>query len=464
MNLKKLASLMLVVILALCSVSALATTEEEYEARIAELEAQVAELEHQLAAINYVAEYDGGYITVDEAMEQFEYVSYMYSNYGYSMDGYEDMIKQDILDSMVKEAIVAHMGQELGFYELTEEEEAEVTALAQETLDEYVANYRSTFEIEGATEEDIVNSTTEYLAANGVTLDYLYETELKYFVSNKVYAHVCDPVTVSEEDVAAKYDELVAQDQVSYGAGSEAYTYALTSGTDIYWHPAGFRNVRQVLVAFDDDQSARYKEINSLITSLEDELAAAQAPAEEAADDGEAAEATAEPEAAEPEATAEPARPVEEIQADLDAARAEMDALYAELQPTVDEVYAKFDEGAAIDELIADYGGDPGSINDDGTTNTYAVSENSASYDTPFKEAAMSIENIGELAAPANGAYGVYIVYYDSDVVSGAVPYESVKDDLYASTLETARSEAYEAQLEAWKTELNVVTYIENFR
>ena len=458
MNFKKFASIMLVIVLALCSASALADTQEEYEARIAELEARIAELEHQLAAKDYVAEFDGGFVTAADAMEQYEYVKYMYSTYGYSMDGYEDLIKQDILDSMVEEAIVKYMADQLGFYEVDDVTREELMALAQDDMDNYIANYRSNFETEDAAEEDIVAATTDYLAQNGITLDSLYEDELKFHVSDLVYAHVCDPVSITEEEVVARYDELVGQDQISYGGGSESYEYAVSSGTEIYWHPVGYRNVRQVLVAFDDDQKTRYGEINDLISSLEDELAAAQAPEEEAGEEVETEETE------ETEETAEPARPVEEIQADLDAANAELSALYEELKPTVDEVYAKFEDGASIDELIATYGGDPGSINDDGTTNTYCVSENSKSYDAPFKEAAMSIENIGELAQPANGAYGVYIVYYDSDVASGAVDYESVKDALYSTVLEDARSAAYDAQLETWKDELNLVTYIENFR
>ena len=87
MKFRKFASLALAAVLCLVSVAAFADTDEEYEARIAELEAQVADLEHQLAAKDYVAEFDGGYVTAEEAMQQYNYVEYMYSAYGYSMDG-----------------------------------------------------------------------------------------------------------------------------------------------------------------------------------------------------------------------------------------------------------------------------------------------------------------------------------------------------------------------------------------
>jgi len=439
MNFRKLAALMLVIVLALCSVSALATTEEEYEARIAELEARIAELEHELAAKDYVAEFDGGVVTVEEAMEQYEYISYMYTSYGYSTQGYEDTIKSDILDTLVEEAIVRFKAEELGMYELTEEKEAELRATAQEDLNGYIDAYRSKFETEEVSEETIVAATTEYLAQNGITLDSLYNDTLEFYIYDEVFAHVTEPVTITDEEVQAKYDELVNQDQIAYTAGSSAYEYSIQNGTTIYWHPVGFRNVRQVLVSFDDDQAARYTELEELISTLDAELTLALENETEA-------------------------RPVSEINAELEAAQADMDALYAELKPTVDEVYAKFEEGTPIDELIATYGGDPGSINDDGTTNTYVVSAGSSSYDPAFRDAAMSIENIGELAEPANGMYGVYIIYYDSDVVSGAVPFETVKDDIYNTTLDDTRNTVYNDQIASWKEELNVVTYIENFR
>lgn len=465
MNLKKIAALILA--LAMCLVSAGALAEEtDADARIAELEAQVAvleeelderdayiaELEHQLEATGYVAEFDGGHVTVEDAMAQYEYAEYIYSAYGYSMDGYEDYIKQDIATSLLQSAVVEYMASELGLDQPTDEEAAELDAAVQETLDMYVENYRSSFESDEKTEEEIVADTLAYLEENGVTYETIYEQELSYYVADAVYAYVVAEVEADENAALTLYNQYIADDMSLY-ADPYYYESAVMSGSVIYWHPEGYRNVRQVLVAFDDDQSARYDEIAGRIDDLEAELTAAQNPeetgdAEETGDDGETVES----------------RSVEEIQSDLDAANAELDALYTELEPTAAEVVSKFDEGVSIDELIATYGGDPGSINDDGTTNTYVVSAQSSSYDPAFVEAAMSVSEIGGLSEPTGGMYGLYIVYYDSDVTAGAVDYEAVYDELYSEALENARSEAYDAQLAAWCEELNVVYYMDNFR
>lgn len=466
MNLKKIAALILALAMCLASAGALAEETDtdayiaELEAQVAELEAQVAErdayiadLEHQLEATGYVAEFDGGHVTVEEAMSQYEYVEYMYSSYGYSMDGYEDYIKQDIATSLLQRAVVEYKAAELGLDTPAEEESAELEAAVQENLDMYVENYRSGFESDEKTEDEIVADTLAYLEENGVSYDTLYAQELSYYVSDAVYAYVVADVDIDESAVLALYNQYIADDMANYAA-PYYYESAVMSGAIIYWHPEGYRNVRQVLVAFDDDQSARYADITGRIDALEAELEAVQNPAETetaAETEGDAAE------------TGEP-RSVEEIQADLDAANAELDALYAELEPTSSEVVSKFGEGVSIDELIATYGGDSDSINNDGTTNTYVVSAQSTSYDPAFVEASMSVSEIGGLSEPTRGMYGLYIVYYDSDVTAGAVDYEAAYDELYAEALETARADAYNAQVEAWCEELNAVFYMDNFR
>lgn len=409
----------------------------ELEAQVAELTAQVEELTAQLMSTNYVAAFDGGYVTVDEAMAEYEYVSYMFSAYGYSMDGYEDYYKQDIVRTMLQDKIVQFKAQELGLATPSGEQEAELRRSAEENLDMYIETYRAQYEEEGKDEATVLAEVIAFLTENGITADGLYKQELTYFAADQLYEYVVGDIDLTDEELKAEYDSLVAADEENY---SDPYYYesALMGGSDVYWHPEGFRNVRQVLVKFDDEQTTRYSDITGRIDALETELAGIE-------------------EAEEP-------RSAEEINADIEAANAELDALYTELMPVADEVTAKFNEGTAIDELIATYGGDPGSINADGTTNTYAVSAESISYDPAFIEAAMSVEAIGGLSAPTRGMYGLYIVYYDSDVTPGAVDFESVKEDLYYTTLESLRAEAYDAQIEAWCEELNAVYYLENFR
>lgn len=514
MNFKKIASLLLVLALAMVSTGAFATTTDdtakiaEYEDRIAELEAQVADLERQLEIQNYVVTFDGGYVTADDAVERYDYVEYMYESYGYSMDGYEDQVKQDIMTSLAQDAIVDYKAEELGLATPDADKDAELKQAATDDFNEYIDSYRTNFEADGATEEQIIADTTAYLEGYGLTVDTLYQDQLKAYAKERLFAYVADEVTITDDDVAAEYDTLVANDQASYESNPYSYESAAASGADIYWNPEGYRAVKQVLIAFSDEQATRYSDITSRISALEDELAAlnatpapaeteaaAEATDEENATDEDTAEAdpateeageteaaveatdeenataedtaeadTATEEAAEPVDATEAPRSAALINADIEAANAELDTLYEELMPTANDVVDLFNTGTGIDELISIYGGDPGMTTEPTMSTGYAVSENSEAWDAAFTQAAMSIEKIGELSEPARGASGIYIVYYLSDITPGEVDYETAKDEVRATLLETKQSEAYDAQLAAWMEELNVTYYLDNFR
>lgn len=456
MNWKKIAALLLT--LALLSLGAAAGAEDsdtqiaDYEARIAELEAQVAELEHQLALRDYVASFDGGHVTVEEAMERYNYVAYMYQSYGYSLDGYEAQVKEDIATALAQEAVLLHMAEKLGLATPDEAEDAALHQAAAEDFDEYIATYRADFEAEGKDEEQVIADTGAFLEGNGLTIDALYQDQLRAHARQKLYASVADEIAVTDEDAKAAFESLVAADQESYEGGGYAYESAASSGADIYWNPEGYRAVKQVLIAFSDEQKARYSEINGRLTAFAAEL--------------DALDATPAPEAEEAEEAEEPAAPREAdlIQADIDAANAELEALYAELDPIAQEVADQFAAGAPIDELISAYGGDPGMAEEPAASKGYMVCESSAMWDKAFTQAAMSIEAIGQISQPARGAHGIYIVYYLADVAPGPVAYEAVQAHVTADLLEARQSQAYDDQLAQWMAELNVTYHLENFR
>ncbi|MCQ2436979.1 MAG: peptidylprolyl isomerase, partial [Clostridia bacterium] len=270
-------------------------------------------------------------------------------------------------------------------------------------------------------------------------------------VSEKFNDYAIADVVVSEEDIVATYDAHVAADTADF-ADSRTYTSARNGGETLYYNPEGYRQVKQVLIKFDDTQSAAYSDLSATLTSLEAEMDAILNPVEEEATEEEATEEAAEP------------RTVEEVQADIDAVNAEIEALYAELMPTVEEVITAFNNGTAFADLIAQYNQDPGMMNEPTATLGYPVSADSASYDPAFKDAAMSIENIGEIAEPARGSYGIYIVYYDADIVSGAVDMESVRTVLEEETLISMQTEAVNALVDEWVAAINPVYFYENMK
>ena len=434
-------------------------TEADKDARIAELEAQVAELQAQVEAYHLkeiVASFDGGEVPLSEAEELYENTANQYAQMGvdvvaYGMDG---ALREVVVNTLAEEAIVLYMADQLGLG-LTEEQQTQFAEEAQSTYEGLVDSYYQTY-LTGSDEEEGLATAAQALNDMGYDYDYYYNALANNQLISNVYDYVTKDVSVSEEEIEAAYDENVAADEANY-ADPYQFENAFMNGTTIYYTPEGYRNVKHILFKFDDEQAARYDELSTRLADLEaEQLAAAEAaeatPAPEAT-------GTATDETATAEATEAP-RAITEIEADIAETNADLDALYAELLPEAESAIERFNAGEDIDALIAE-------LSDDNMPETgYAVSETAEAslqaWDPAFTAGALSVEEVGGLSAPVRGVYGIHLIYYAGDITPGATALEDVHDEVEAQTLQAKISETYGAQIDAWKTELNLVTYPEN--
>ena len=434
-------------------------TEEEKDARIAELEAQVAELQAQVEAYHLkeiVASFDGGEVPLSEAEELYENTANQYAQMGidvvaYGMDG---MLREAVVDTLAEEAIVQYMAGQLGLG-LTEEQQAQFAEEAQQAYEGLVDSYYQTYLAnQYESEEEGLAAAAQAVIEMGYDYDYYLEALTDNQLVSNVYDYVTKDVTVSEEEIEAAYDGYVASDEATY-ADPYQFESAFSSDTTIYYTPEGYRNVKHILFKFSDEQAASYDELTTRLADLEaEQLAATATPAPEATEAAETAEAAAE---AEP---TEAPRAASEIEADIAEVNAEIDALYAELMPEAEAAIERFNAGEDIDALIAE-------LSDDNMPETgYAVSEtaeaSTQAWDPAFTEGALSIEEVGGLSAPVRGIYGIHLIYYAGDIAAGATPLETVHDEVEELTLQNKVSQTYADQVSAWKEELNLVTYPEN--
>ena len=454
MNMKKLLCLALAMLVAL-SAMALAETGDDLQAQLDAANARVAELEAQVALYKpyydkqVVAEFgEDGIIWLDDAMKEYEAAASAYAQYGLSIDDYAAGIKEDILKTLVRDAVIDAKAAELGLSQLDDETVAKLQAEAAETYENYVNSYRSYFASEDATDEEARAQTLAALESYGLTQDALAQQTIDGYVDEQLYNLVTADVTVTDEEIQAKYDAMVAEAQESY---SDDYSYnsARNSGDTIAWNPEGYRAVKHVLIKFDDDQAKRYSELHSTLDSLNAELEALDAPAE--------TEAPAE----ESEEKSEP-RSREEIQSDIGNIATEIEALYSQLLPQAQQVIDEFD-GSNFDSLIEKYNADPGMQNEPTATNGYAVSANSTTWDPAFTEGAMSIGAVGQISGPVYGQNGIHVIYYLSDITPGPVALEDIADAVKEAALEDKTSETYDSQINAWIEEANPVYHVDRF-
>ena len=474
MNMKQLICMVLSVLLCLGAVSALA--EEDLQAQLDAANARIAELESEVELYKpfyenqIVAEYgEGGIIWKEDAAKEFQAASDAYAQYGLSIDDFAADIKQDILETLVREAVLHEKADEMGLNDLSDETMAELKSEAEANFETYVDTYRDYFASEDASDEDARTQTIEAMAQYGLTLDTLTEQMVHSYVDEQLHAAVTGDVTVSDEDIQAEYDAMVADDEANY-ADDRAYNNARNSGATIAWNPEGYRAVKHVLIQFDDDQAARYNELSGTLDSLKAEKEALENPTEETETEGdaEAAETEGDAEAAEAEGTetAEPEsepRSAEEIDADIARVTAELEGLYAELLPQAQQVIDEFNGGADFDSLIEAYNADPGMSREPAATNGYAVSAESTTFDPAFTEGAMSIEAVGQISAPVNGMNGIHIIYYLADITPGAVPFEDIAEAVEANALAAKVDETYNTTVDEWVEAAAPVYYPDRF-
>ena len=440
-------------------------TEEDKDARIAELEAQVSALQAQVEAYHLkeiVASFDGGEVPLEEAEALYDASVEQFAQY-YGIDvaayGMEDLLRQDVVNTLAEQAIVQYMAGELGLA-LTEDQQAQFSQEAQQTYEALVNNYYQTYLVnQSESEEEGLATAAQTLNEMGYTYEYYLDMLTQSQLATNVYDYVTGDVTVSEEEVQAAYDSNVAADEASYADASQFET-AFTNGATIYYTPEGYRNVKHILFKFSDEQATTYDELSAQLASLEAEQAAAIEAAETAQTTDEAAEAA--DDTADTADTAEAAAPraLADIEADIEAINAELDALYTELLPEAEAAAERFNAGEDIDALIAE-------LSDDNMPEAgYVVSETAdaaaQAWDPAFTAGALSIEEVGGLSEPVRGVYGIHLIYYAGDLTPGATPLEDVHDVVEEQTLQNKITQTYADQISAWKEELNLVTYPEN--
>ena len=438
------------------------TESTDADARIAELEALV-EAYYPYYAAQIVATYgEDGIVWLDDVQAAYDSVSAQYASYGLDLAAYgmEETVKRDLLDSAVEDGVLKAKAKELGLDQFDEATLAEFEASADEMMESYIDYYLGYYYADAEEITDEMRTEAEdYWTSTGFSREDYVESLVSDAINEAVHDYVTKDVAVTEEDIQAEYETLLAENQESYTT-DRTYNSDRNAGVAIAWNPEGYRAVKHVLIQFNDEQSQLYDDLQSQLDSLNEEKEALEAPAEETGDAAEAEETDAE--ATDAEETEAP-RTLEEINADIAACATELEALYAQLMPTAEEVIAAFNDGTSFDELIEKYNDDPGMTSEPIATIGYAVSADSDTWDPAFTEGAMSIAEVGQISEPVYGSYGIHIIYYMSDITPGAVALEEIHDSVEELALSDKIQSTYENQVAAWVEEANVEYFYSNF-
>lgn len=447
----------------------------------------------------------------DQVNYQLNYMSLIYSMYGMSYDTTDadniSSVTDSVIDSLIENDVKNMKIKELGLDQLTEEETAELeNEIAedwQSTRDQVQSYYLSDTELTGDELEKAIDETCEEY---GITYEAVVESTKETYLQNKLKSETVKDVTVTDEELQTELDSKAESAKTTYTNSPTSYGTAVNNGTTVYYRPAGYRMVKQILVKFTENDQAVIDELTTLHSNAETAVTeATTALTDLGVEDADAlaAQVTVTVEAAE-EATEDAATTTDLVATDTDLtatatdltvknanvtdvttafteevtdevaeaaktlaqAKAEeafyADQLaaaktqaYANIAAKADEILAKI-PGGDWDALMAEYTEDPGMQGDAATAKTgYAVSEATTNMDTAFTTAALALANVGDVSDKVEGIYGYYIIKYESDVTEGPVSLDEVRDTLTESVLTTKQNNTYDEAVEKWVSEAN---------
>lgn len=411
-----------------------------------------------------IVKYDGGEITKGELVAdyytQYTYYAYMYSiYYGTTISESEaQALAQSVAQSYMNTTAVVKKAEELGIT-LTDDEIAECKEYADTSYQEsYDSAYASA---EGDTDEMRAQNAEYSLAVQGISYDYYYRQKEWDLILTKVQESVmADAPQLTEDELEMKLAEQNVTDEQTYSEDRKSFETDMTDeSVCITWMPDGYRTVKHILLIPEAEVLDAYTDATSALTTANSELANLNSEKLEVKN-GEAGE---------------DARTLEEIEADIDAKKAEIETLQADkeareadcianVQDRVDEVYARLDAGEDFEDVMAEYGEDPGMQEGVTMTRGYYVCASSEAWDFNFRNAAMELENVGDYSAePVVGSSGVHIIYYNSDVAPGAVSLDDVREEFTASAQEESDNTYFNSKCSEWVSALNPKYNISNF-
>ena len=443
---RRIVALLLALMMALASVSALAeAAEPAADAVPTEAEAtEAAESEElpELPLDTVLATVNGMDLTWEDVQEHLTNIIDTYSQQGVDFSKEENLTqaRQIAMQYAIDYALLRQEAARLGLDQITEEDEASLATQNSELWEEAISTYiqnnlNLSEEATDAEKEAARASAINFYESQGYTMDSTLADARQALVYERTIAELCKDVEVTDEMIQAEFDTAVEADKDQYDGNIGMYEYMTQYyGQPSYYQPSGYRGVTHILLKVDDALLQNYLDLSA---KLEEQA--------ERVETGTDAEATAAPEATEEPVTQE----------QVDAAEA---AVIASVQPTVDEIMAKFQAGTEFLSLVDEYGTDPGMQSDPYRTEGYPVHQDSIIWDPAFIKGAFSVDHVGEVSKPVVGNNGVHLVYYLRDVPAGPVELtDEIKAELREQLVEAAENEAVGEAMEGLYNNAEIV-------
>lgn len=369
-----------------------------------------------------VASVNGVEITKEDVMAVYHTYRYYYglTDENELTDQYSSSRKtllDNVYTTLIEYELIQQYAGELTSVELTEEmkqsieEEKQQTIASIEsgaaTVAEELAQKDPQMDQEAAKQKRI----EERLLYRGISTGEFEKARAYEVVIDAVRTALSAEYEPTEKAIENYYETYLSM-QKTYAEGDLSYYDYYTSESVNLYMPAGFRYVKNLLIAIPDD--------------VRDEIAALRKEGKE------------------------------------DEADELRDRELAKIEEKAQQVYARIQNGESYEALLAEFGEDPGMKEGAANAETgYRIYAGSSTYEANFKEAAMALEEPGDISQPIASDYGYYIIKYQGDSVAQEIPMEEVKDKIREILIKEKSSEYYEEMYENWKRQAEIIEYKE---
>jgi foldase protein PrsA len=329
-------------------------------------------------------------------------------------------VLQNLLQDMVKAVIRREQARTLGLYPLTDENFARVVARADELYDERLAQAEESLldsyqPQDGQTQQSDLSQIAQESVALMMEEQFEFSREMDLrqaeneVIEDLLREYYGADITADEQQVQEYYDEILQQQKEQFGEDTNGVVSYLKNGTLIVYYPGNVVRVKHILIGFDETVQA---EINQLRSDGDD--AAADELCQESA---------------------------------------------KQIEDRAQEALERAQNGENFDDLIVEYGDDPGMMTQSQRAEGYLVCRDSMDYAEAFRQASLELTREGQISDLVLTDYGYHIIYAMEVYPEHTVALDEIYDQIQQDLLDTQKGVAYVDAIEQVYADTKVEYY-----
>ena len=121
-------------------------------------------------------------------------------------------------------------------------------------------------------------------------------------------------------------------------------------------------------------------------------------------------------------------------------------------------IYAGLRDGVPFEDLVKEYSKDAPEQDEETLVSGHPVHAASIHFDRKYVDAAMALQNAGDVSEPVVGDDGVYVILYLRDIPGGAVEFtDDLKERLRVDMVYEQTETELEKLMDKWYAEAEIV-------